>query len=176
VDIFVNHLKRRECHVVCPFFGCGYEPSLVPGHQSIFWDKTLCTLANHIKAKHTREAKLECPVCGKKSVSFDAHRYHVKQHDNKRKFYCEPCQKFFPIVAKQKHENKYHSYLGNFPCVVCNKKFATEGNLQLHMRIHASEFAYKCEHCPRQFHQKNNLFVHCVRKHGRGTDGVKVSK
>jgi hypothetical protein len=46
----------------------------------------------------------------------------------------------------------------------------------LHMRIHTSEFAFKCEHCPRQFHQKNNLFVHCVRKHGSGTDGVRVPK
>jgi hypothetical protein len=167
---FIRHLKKkRSCPVVCPFDSCAYQPSSKEGFYSAYWEKTLSTLANHIRAKHTRETELECHVCGKKLVSIEAHRYHVSQHLNVKKFYCPPCQKFFPVLARKKHQLKYHSSLGTYSCSVCDKLFANDGSLKTHMQVHNGDPAYECAHCPRKFHQKNNLLVHCLRKHKKKT-------
>jgi len=166
VEDFTNHLRLRECPVVCPFVDCSYRPAEQKNYQNAYWKQSLDVLTNHIKAKHTRQAELACPMCDKRLVSPDAYRYHVSQHKNGAKFYCLGCQKFFPSELEQKHNLKYHSIQGNYPCSACGKLFATEGNLKVHSKVHSGNYAYKCEHCPKQFHQKNNLLVHCQRRHG----------
>ena len=163
---FIHHLRQRDCRVFCPFEGCGYQPALAGGHFSAYWSSTLSTLAQHIKAKHTREAELQCHICGKRLVTPEAYKYHVGQHGNALKFYCQTCQKFFPARSKREHRQKYHSSWGSYPCSVCNKLLSTFGNLKIHMQVHTGDHAYKCEICPRKFHQKNNWLVHCLRRHG----------
>ena len=166
VEHFIRHLKLRLCPVICPFEGCGYQPSLTVGHHSVYWSSSLTTLAHHIKAKHTHEAEFQCHICGKRLVTPEAYRYHVGQHGNALKFYCQTCQKFFPARSKREHRQKYHSSRGSYPCSVCNKLLSTFGNLKIHMQVHTGDHAYKCEICPRKFHQKNNWLVHCLRRHG----------
>jgi uncharacterized Zn-finger protein len=168
LKVHLKPLLNKDVNIHCAVEECHqrFDYNLISTNQKINKTCQLRHLEEHIRAKHTKTAIINCEECGKKFFSPMGLNYHRKQHMDKTKFYCYNCERFIHSNVYEKHVSKSNCVKSDsYRCTMCGKGFSAQSYLDSHMQIHSDQKAYQCTFCPKRFHQKGNLKTHQEKKH-----------
>ncbi|ROT79670.1 zinc finger protein [Penaeus vannamei] len=109
-----------------------------------------------------------CELCGMKLSTREARRRHIlAKHIKERKNFCKICGKAFIFKFALKAHKAVHSDNPRFNCV-CGISFSVRASYMDHIkRIHraASEMKYPCELCFKSFGDRQTLRIHLISVH-----------
>lgn len=112
------------------------------------------------KTYRNQRKVLLCPFCGKVSLSFSSHIYHVRTHTGEKPYECSICKKTFPSSQSLRVHNRIHTDERPYACDQCPLTFRQNPHLHMHKLIHSGERPHKCPVCQKSFVLRGNLNVH----------------
>ncbi|XP_071957869.1 uncharacterized protein [Antedon mediterranea] len=126
----------------------------------------------HRREKGLEELQYQCDECGKKYVSLDGLRLHIKSvHENNKPFVCTYDNCKYAAVSNSELEIhiRTHTKEKPFLCTQCGYKAGNKNRLRRHMITHSDETPFKCDFPECTFVGKT---AYRVRRHKKQHDPV----
>ncbi|KAG4066010.1 hypothetical protein HA402_001257 [Bradysia odoriphaga] len=119
-------------------------------------------LRRHELRYHSDNENIRCEVCGKKSLTFAEHNYHMKIHSLERKYQCESCELRFARYEGLKNHRIKHKGEWSYKCGLCAKIFKHSSSVSGHRKSHKVNGYYHCGCCDDRFKDYAQLKNHFV--------------
>ena len=127
------------------------------------------SLRLHMKNVH-EVVPATCPICGITFESSNRMQYHKKKEHNS--LHCEHCDYTCEAKGKLKMHMAKH-FAPKFKCNYCEKMLKSKTSLEAHEREHTGERPFQCKTCGKGFKSDSALRTHTKHVHKILTPGMK---